>query len=159
MFQCSAHCHHFLFKDENAVWPFLTQAPFDIVSNESYQNNFDTLYSSSPLVSSSSLQHIELNAIIYATHSFICILKEVALTDEGQNPALLKPFDEMFEIQLPLEMARIDFNSEVGLEQTCLFVNIESMSLFVNRNIKIFRTEIEDFTSMENMLMQIHWTI
>lgn len=83
----------------------------------------------------------------------------MALSDEGKNPALLRTFDEMFEIQLPLELAHIDFNSEVGLEQIFSFVIMRSMPFFVNRTIKIFRTEFVDFTSMENMLMLIHWTI
>lgn len=35
--------------------------------------------------------------------------------DELQNPALLKPFDEIFELQLPLKNAKLKFHSEVFL--------------------------------------------
>lgn len=33
--------------------------------------------------------------------------------DELQNPSLLKPFDEVFELQLPLRNAKLKFHSKV----------------------------------------------
>lgn len=36
--------------DHNAIEPFITQTPFDVLTNDSYQSNVDTLYSSSPKV-------------------------------------------------------------------------------------------------------------
>lgn len=34
--------------------------------------------------------------------------------DELRNPALLKPFDEIFELQLPLRNAKLKFHSKVN---------------------------------------------
>lgn len=34
--------------------------------------------------------------------------------DELQNPSLLKPFDEIFELQLPLRNAKLKFHSKVS---------------------------------------------
>lgn len=33
--------------------------------------------------------------------------------EELQNPSLLKPFDEVFELQLPLRNAKLKFHSKV----------------------------------------------
>lgn len=34
--------------------------------------------------------------------------------EELQKPSLLKPFDEVFELQLPLRNAKLKFHSKVG---------------------------------------------
>ncbi|XP_055302656.1 juvenile hormone esterase-like [Sitodiplosis mosellana] len=74
-------------EDYNATEPFITQTPFDILTNHSYESNIDTLYSSSP--------------------------KEFVLSHEQKQPELLKNFNNIFEIGFPLEMAQLDFDSEV----------------------------------------------
>ncbi|XP_031622611.1 esterase B1-like [Contarinia nasturtii] len=73
-------------EEPNAIDPFITVAPFNILTNQSFENKFDTLFSSSP--------------------------KEFVLSAEENCPELLTNFDKFFEIGLPLEMAQLDFNSD-----------------------------------------------
>lgn len=40
-----------IFAGKNAIDPFLTESPFDILTNPNYQLNIDTLYIKSPVVS------------------------------------------------------------------------------------------------------------
>lgn len=44
---------------------------------------------------------------------FSSFKKEIVLSDEQKNPNLLRNFDEMFEVDLPLEMATMNWNSQV----------------------------------------------
>lgn len=39
--------------------------------------------------------------------------KEIVLSEEQKNPDLLKNFDKIFEIELPLEFATMDWKSQV----------------------------------------------
>lgn len=41
--------------------------------------------------------------------------QELTAYREKEDPKLLNEFDEIFEIELPLEMAQVDFHSKVCL--------------------------------------------
>lgn len=41
--------------------------------------------------------------------------------DELKNPSLLKPFDEVFELQLPLRNAKLKFHSKVKFDKFIIF--------------------------------------
>lgn len=49
--------------------------------------------------------------------------------DELQNPTLLKPFDEIFELQLPLRNAKLKFHSKVCNRKKFLLFKFSKLSL------------------------------
>lgn len=58
--------------------------------------------------------HFRIYLILFNIR-FISPFKEFVLSNERKHPELLKNFDDIFEIGLPLEMAHLDFDSEVRL--------------------------------------------
>lgn len=100
--------NYFLFEDQNANDPFITMSPFDILTSQSYESNIDTLYSSSPKVCT-----FPTPTYVSICLNILFLFKEFVSSEERKQPELLKNFDDMFEIGFPLEMAHIDFESEV----------------------------------------------
>ena len=81
----------FFLKGPDAVQPFITVAP-EYTVRQGVKNDFDTL--------------IGFNS----QESFALI------GSEYKNPALLEPFNEKFQIQLPLRGRKKDYESEVVLK-------------------------------------------
>lgn len=48
----------------------------------------------------------------------LCLFKEFVLSEERKRPELLKNFDNIFEIGLPLEMAPMAYDTEVRQKKT-----------------------------------------
>ncbi|XP_055326220.1 uncharacterized protein LOC129580051 [Sitodiplosis mosellana] len=76
-----------IIEERNAIDPFMTETPFDMLTNQSYESQIDTLFSISPM--------------------------EEVFSSQKVYPEFLARFDEKFEIELSLEMAHVDFNSNV----------------------------------------------
>lgn len=72
----------------NAIDPFLTRAPIEILADERFESHIDTLFTISPV--------------------------EDVLTYEKVTTEFLKKFENIFEFDLPLEFAHVDFSSKVG---------------------------------------------
>ncbi|XP_055320352.1 esterase B1-like [Sitodiplosis mosellana] len=72
----------------HAVDKFIDRTPFDILTNDEYKSNVNALFG--------------------------CTFEEMygEFINELRNPALLKPFDEIFELQLPLRNAKLKFHSK-----------------------------------------------
>lgn len=65
----------FFWVDYNAIDPFITMAPFDVLTNYTYENSFDTLFSSSPKVCSFFISfslELYLNIILFIIIKGIC---------------------------------------------------------------------------------------
>ncbi|XP_031622630.1 esterase E4-like [Contarinia nasturtii] len=72
----------------HAVDKFIDKTPFDILTDDNYKTNVNALFG--------------------------CTFEEMygEFIEELKNPALLKPFDEIFELQLPLRNAKLKFHSK-----------------------------------------------
>ena len=68
--------------------------------------------------------------------------------EEYVNEELLKPFNEKFEIQLPLQKKLLDYNTKVCKYNIFKYWNILNMYFFLNfntRNIKNWSIKFEHF--------------
>ncbi|XP_031619759.1 esterase B1-like [Contarinia nasturtii] len=77
---------NFIVEPKDAIDPFLTELPFDILTSDNYESNIDTLYTVAPM------EYINVDRNQFDTES-------------------LKRIDEIFEFELPLGKEPMDFDS------------------------------------------------
>lgn len=83
----------------------------------------------------------------------------MVLSDEQRNPDLLTNFDKIFEIELPLQVATMNWNSQVGsLFPFSILQLVCKRSLFwFRRRGKIYFKKFDTFILVKSMLMRIPW--